>query len=195
MDDIKGEINKGVYKNNFKERPHISKSKLDDLSDVKYLKVNELQKLHYSNELSTRYIAAMDLTYDVILSLFDYNSRQLLVYRFFITPTLLKSEVKKFLDSFKNRPNMEARIIGLQNGQDHYLILDEIGRLLLENKIKLVEVDLFGSNVRHIAMDSKLGMDFDILKDDRLYKPGELANNMTLENFEHKLNEDTDQQA
>jgi hypothetical protein len=55
---------------------------------------------------------------------------------------------------------------------------------MISKKMKLVEVDIFGTNTRHIAIDAKLGTSYNILMEDRLYRAGELVNNLTMENFE-----------
>lgn len=186
--EIKRDLNKNEYRQSFKERPHISKSVVDEFSDALYIKNRELKVLEYSSELSPRYVAITNLTFDAIISLYDVNTRRLLVYRFYITPTELNYGLKKYVETFKrSNANIEARIIGLQNNQDYYLLLNELSDFFTLNKIKLVEIDLFGTDIRHVAIDSKLGMSFNILMNDRIYRPGELVNSRTLENFEAEL--------
>jgi len=97
----------------------------------------------------------------------------------------VKREGTKFINSLKkDKPNLEARIIGMQKNQDFYFILNQIFDFLISNKIRLVEVDLFGDNTRHIAIDTKLGTSYNVLMEDRIYRPGELVNSTTVENFE-----------
>lgn len=188
--EIKKELNKKEYLQSFKPRPHISKSKVDEFNDIAYLKVGEVNGVHHTDELSPRYIAATNLTYDAIMSIFDVNTKKLAVYRFYLSPGKIKTDLKKYVDvlkASKPKPNLEARLIGMQNGQDYYLLLDEMADFFIANKIKLVEIDLFGTEMRHVAIDSKLGMSFNILLEDRHYRPGELTNSMTVENFEAQL--------
>ena len=72
----------------------------------------------------------------------------------------------------------------MQKNQDFYFVINQVMDFIVENKIRLVEIDLFGENTRHIAIDTKLGTSFNVLMEDRLYRPGELVNSMTVENFE-----------
>ena len=54
-------------------------------------------------------------------------------------------------------------------------------------RIPIFEADLFGNSTRHIAIDIYSGMSFNVLLEDKLYKPGELVNNMTREQFERAI--------
>lgn len=191
-DIFKRNINTGMNTAEYtlvsKERPHISKDRLDRYSNAVYIRAGELQSVSYASDIDTRYIAATELTYDIMMSLHDLNSRRTIVYRAFQYAGRLNSDIKKEVTAMSaRRPNIEARLIGLQNGQDFYLLVDEIASFLIKNGIKLVEVDLFGGNTRHIAIDTKLGMSLDILNENRLYRAGELVNTLTLENFEAAL--------
>jgi hypothetical protein len=169
-----------------KERPHISKAKIDRHSNAKYIVVDAFEHSKYTSELDERYIAAPELSYDLLFSMHDVNSRRGIVYRTFQDVGLLHTAVKKDLEAFGRKANIEARVIGLQNGQD-FGMLKEISDFIAEHNIRLVEVDLFGNSVRHVAIDTKLGMSLNILMENRIYRPGELVNNMTLENFEAAL--------
>ena len=169
-----------------KGRPHISKAKIDRHSSARYIAVDALECAKYTSELDERYIAATDLSYDLLFSMHDVNSRKSIVYRTFQEVGLLHTAVKKDLAAFGRKANIEARIIGLQNGQE-FNMLKEISDFMAEHDIRLVEADLFGNSVRHVAIDTKLGMSLNILMENRIYRPGELVNNMTLENFEAAL--------
>ncbi|MCL4404741.1 hypothetical protein M1583_02000, partial [Candidatus Marsarchaeota archaeon] len=59
--------------------------------------------------------------------------------------------------------------------------------------IPLVEADLFGNEVRHIAFDAKQGMSFNVLVNNMNYKPGELVNKMTIDQFERSLKQASSQ--
>ncbi len=168
----------------FKERPHVSKSKIDANEDSKYLNVGESASTVYG-ETSQRYISAQNLTYDLIFSIYDVNSSALFCARAYKTMLPLKPKIASFLKSLHG-PHLEARLIGLQNNQD-IEILGEIMNMQKKYKIPLFEVDLFGNATRNIALDSKVGMSFDILLGDRLYRPGELLNKTTLEQFERTI--------
>jgi hypothetical protein len=187
--DIKRvELNKTEYKQTSKERVHISKSKIDAYSNALYLKVGKSERIHYNVESSKKYIAATNMTYDVIITIFDVNTQNAFAYRFFKYDSLLKVNATAFITSLaKSKPNLEGRIIGMQNNQDFYFVINEIIEFFISHNIKIVEIDLFGTNTRHIALDTKLGQSYNVLLEDRLYRPGELANSMTIENFESEL--------
>ncbi|MDE1871405.1 MAG: hypothetical protein KGI06_04170 [Candidatus Micrarchaeota archaeon] len=186
--DVKGELSKSEYVRRFKERVHMSKSRMDEYSEAEYLEVGDSFEMHYTDDSEKRYVAATGLTYDLIVSLFDVNTRSSLVCRTFKDPKILEEEMLRFIKSMGKRSKIESRIIGMQSGyEDFYTILDYVAELLVKNRIKLVEVDLFGSNTRHIAIDLKLGTTYNVLMEDRLYRAGELANNLTLENFQNAL--------
>ena len=194
MRDIRSaDISKDVYRLGSKAlngnfRTHMSKSKMDRLSDAVYLDVGEGRKLEYDGLDNPRYIAAMNITYDTLFSVFDVDSRTLFAWRFFKLVTIDR-ELRKFIDSAKKARfhNMEARIIGMQNRQDFRYTAETLCRFASDNGIRLSEVELFGGNARHIAIDAKLGTSFDVLGEDRVYRPGELVNNATLEQFEASL--------
>ena len=169
-----------------KERPHISKAKIDRHSSARYIAVDALERSKYTGELDERYIAAAALSYDLLFSMHDVNSRRSIVYRAFQEVGLLRTAVKKDLAALGRKANIEARVIGLQNGQE-FGMLKEISDFVAEHGIRLVEAEFFGNSVRHVAIDTKLGMSLNILMENRIYRPGELVNNMTLENFEAAL--------
>lgn len=189
--DIRRRIGSGEYRQNFKDRPHISKGKIDEYLNVAYPKVGDFAAVHYTDEVSSqRYIAAMNLTYDLLVSIFDVNTRTLIVYRTFRLTDRELAGMGRFATTLRSsKPNLEGRIIGLQNSEDSNSAIGAVADMMIAKKIDLVEVDLFGANIRHIAIDSKLGTSYNVLLDDRLYRPGELVNNITMENFEASMKE------
>ncbi len=189
-DKIKGEINKSEFIMSSKERPHISKAKIDMYSKARYVGVGSFEYIRYVNELDERYLAATDISYDTVLCIHDVNTSKTILYRFFEFDELLGAKLLSQVRSLTPRPNLEIRIIGMQNNQD-FSFLNEISDFIIGNRIKLVEVDLFGDSTRHIAIDTKLGMSMNILMENRIYRPGELANSMTIENFEARLGAST----
>lgn len=181
------DFNKQRYVRGFKGRANISKAKLDTYSNVRYLKVKETHITRYDSELAPRYAAALDTSYDMLLSIFDVNARNTIIFRTFGPDQTLRGSIDKYLLPLRRGgPNVEVRIIGMQNGEE-YSHLYEIAELLNSKGLPLLEVDLFGTETRHIAFDTKLGMSFNVLVNDRLYRPGELANNLTLEQFEKSI--------
>ncbi len=166
----------------YKDRPHISKSKLDRYSEALYIGTGELSRLKFS-EIRQRYIAAMDVTYDLMLTIYDVNTSTLLAARLFGFPDKTAKEIDSFVRGLGKKANLEARLIGLQNNES----TDSLSRIfafLKSRKIQLVEIDVFGNEIRHIAVDSKIGVPYNILKDNRIYRPGELTNTATIEQFE-----------
>ena len=179
------DFGKQQYLRTFKKRPHVSKSKIDAYGNVFYLNPGGSYMQMGYNDLKTRYVASAQLTYDTMLSVYDVNSRSLAAARFLDFTPNIALQLRKFLKSI-SRPNFEARILGLQDNQERYLPHPAVD-FLVKNRLKVYEADLFGRSVRHIAIDIHTGMSYDILMQDRLYKPGELSNAMTFDQFEKNL--------
>src|ERR1700733_14907690 len=117
--EVKRDLSKNEYKYGYKDRVHMSKSKMDLYSNVDYLKVGEFKTIHFEDDTSTRYISTPNLTYDMLVSIYDYNTKNILVCRIFKFGDIIKREGTKFVGSLKrNKPNLEARIIGMQKNQD-----------------------------------------------------------------------------
>ncbi len=161
----------------YKKRPHISKSAME--REVAHaVGLNESRELAY-DALGARYLYANGITYDIAVSLYDINARQLFLGRFFYFSAIEK-QLAKWLAGKKKR-NIEARVIGMQNSEP----TDELGRLLKAIKgISIMEADLFGTMSRNIAVECMLGMSFDVLLSDRLYKPGELDCHLSYDDFQ-----------
>ena len=128
-----------------------------------------------------RYIIAKEITFDALISIYDVNSESCIAIR--PTAQLSKQEIAKlrgFLARIK-RPNLEMRAIGMQDGSAG--LFGAIGQVRKISKSDLIEVDLFGSSKRHIALDLKTGMGYDLLLLDRVYRPGELATGTSEESY------------
>ncbi|EQD62491.1 hypothetical protein B2A_02794 [mine drainage metagenome] len=171
----------------FKERPHISKTRVDENGRAAYIDVDSNAKAIYS-DTSTRYIASTDLTYDMLLSVYDVDTKELFVMRLFKHKPDTFKPLKKHLSGISRNKykRLEARLIGLQDKED-YSILMPIFKELGKYRVPVVEVDLFGNQARHIALDSYLGTSFNILLLDRIYRPGELNAQITQEQFEAQM--------
>ncbi len=176
-----------VYTRAFKKRPHISKSKLNAYSNCTYMRVNNLITRENYKDTDQRYIAATSLAYDLLMSIYDVNTRSITVARFMDFTKEISTMLDRFIKSQK-RPNFELRVIGMQNGQATNPLYG-ISEFMARNKLRLFEADLFGKELRHIAIDIYSGMSYNILLLDRIYKPGELANSMTMEQFERSLSQ------
>lgn len=170
----------------YRDRTHISKGALDSNSNAIYLGVGKSHRGAYS-PAGARYVAATGVTYDMLVSLHEAGTGSVFVIRTFGFDSGTRLLLNDYVESMrKAKPNLEARIIGLQNGQNYEQVERMLG-FLKEKGITLVEADLFGSDTRNIAMDMKLGTSHNVLMNDRLYRPGELANTQTMEQFERGL--------
>ncbi|MGC8495730.1 MAG: hypothetical protein ACP5MX_00775 [Candidatus Micrarchaeia archaeon] len=168
----------------YKERAHISKLRLDRFGESIYIDTWQSEVLKKDSKY--RYITAMAVSYETVLSLYDFNTSSLFCCRFFKNADPCIESAENFIRSLKGRTNLEARIIGMQNGQD-YSALDAIMKFLGKHKIPITELDIFGNERRNIAIDSYTGMVFNVLENNMLYKPGDLINNVTLEQFERSV--------
>lgn len=124
-----------------------------------------------------RYITVKDIAFDLLITLFDVNSSSIVALR--CRSEMTGSDLKNisgFLSRIKH-PNLELRAIGLQNSASEPLQSLQKVRKLRENV--LAEADIFGGNIRHIAIDAKTGMTYNLLLQNRIYRPGELANENT----------------
>jgi hypothetical protein len=160
-----------------RDRIHASLSSVESYSTN--IEVNQAVSASYGE--STRYVLAKDLTYDLLLSLYDVNSSSALLLR--ASSPLGKeslAEIRKRLGRLR-RPNLEMRAIGLQNGDK--TMLESIDKIHALANSALLEADLFGSSTRHLAFDLKLGMQLDLLPLNRAYLPGDLANGLSIEGF------------
>ncbi len=138
------------------------------------------------NSIERRYVLAHDLTYDLFVSLYSVSNRVGVFFRI-STPITKKEEslVRKAYAKLDNK-HIEARLIGMQSKQGNFKEL--INSVLFLGKLRnsLVEVDLFGNEVRHVAIDLKTGLSYNILMNDVIYKPGELANTLSFDKFSKK---------
>ncbi len=178
------DFSKTQYIKNSKERQNISKARLDSDSGCAYLKTGNIYSGRYSGVSGPRYVACVDLTYDIVLSIYDSNGGVCVVYRYMRMTPGAESMIEKTVRSARGA-NFEARLIGMQTGQSQFILNDALA-LLKKFRIPLFEVDLFGTDVRHTAIDLKTGASFDVLVENRLYKPGELLNKTTMEQFERE---------
>lgn len=169
----------------YRERRHISKIKMEQYEDVKYVRLDSDENTDFKAPFAERYIGATDITYSMLASIYDVNSSKLAVFNVFENP---KNCINGFFDFVRKlkSPNLEARLIGMQNGSD-IKTAELILEYLIKNRIALVEVDLFGNEKRHIAIDSKNGMSFNILVNNINYRPGELISKMTTDQFRRSL--------
>lgn len=135
--------------------------------------------------LGKRYVIADNITFDILVSIYDVNSTKTLAFRISNSSIEkpLKIEIKNFSESIK-RPNFELRCIGLQNGNTGSAnIVNELYKAV---KGSLTEVDIFGNETRHICIDMKTGLTYDLLLENRRYRAAELVNKMTKAEFDLK---------
>ena len=162
----RNDANTAVLIMNFKDRPHISKSKIDENESCIYLEKEGTLQIRYDKKIGKRYIAAPNLTADLLVSIYNIDSGELFVAR------IGNFDATKEIEKIKGG-NLEARIIGLQNNQN-YEVVKSLLKSFERKGIQVMEVDLFGNQIRHIAIDAHQGMSLKILLLDRIYRPGEL---------------------
>jgi hypothetical protein len=180
------EFGRDRYFPNGKERPHLSRSKLLAHGGAEFVKVGERKQVAHGGGDGKVYAVAEGLTYDLLVTFYDATSQQVSMMRLF-GDDLPERALRAGLEAVRSAsPDIEARVIGLQNGGDH-ASLGRILRFLREQGVTLAEADLFGGNVRHIAIDLRTGASYNILARDRSYGPGELLNRRTLEDFQRSL--------
>ncbi|MDE1856908.1 MAG: hypothetical protein KGH98_02370 [Candidatus Micrarchaeota archaeon] len=171
------------YLQMYKKRPNLSAVKLDD-DGAATLDYGQSVSGAYDEFGGPRYVAVKSMTFDLFVTLYDVNKRRYYAARL-LSGDSKSSEMGLFMKSAKGA-NFEARVIGLQNGQ-HFEGLGDVVDLLGSGRATLFEADLFGSERRNVAIDLKTGTTFDILTENRLYKPSERANQMTEEQFAREL--------
>lgn len=179
------DFGKAKYAMTFKKRPNLSRVRLDSTSGCRFVEVGQWTLLQHEEKLGMRYAACTNITYDSVLSIYDVNRQLIMVYRFYTFDYRIGAAMVKRLGNIKDL-NVEARLIGMQNGQGSSK-LDSIYEFLRQNKVPIMEVDLFGGESRNVAFDVKTGISFNVLAENRPYKPSELNNPMTMEQFERTL--------
>lgn len=168
------EFGQSRYVLNSKNRTHMSKHHVMEQSNGREIRKDGSLVLGYNGPPDQRYAYAIDITNDILITLYEVNNRKSICYRYSRIAAGFGMIIKKDFDLIKSkRPTIEARIIGMQNN-DNPLALKEIIESFKKNGIVLVEVDLFGNERRHIVFDAKLGTTYNMLLEDRIYRPGEL---------------------
>lgn len=133
-----------------------------------------------------RYIIAAGITHDLLLLAYNVDNGDLLASRISRLPDRKGWQTLNSRLAGMKAHTLELRLIGLQNGET-----DTIRGLQVELKTRgvLMEVDLFGSNMRNVVVDTKTGMSYNLLVLNRIYRAGELANTISKEDFNAKLGE------
>ncbi len=133
----------------------------------------------------TRYIIAENVTFDIFCSIYDVNTTRTFAAR--TTPNYLPNKIsadfKKFLSQIK-KPNLEIRIIGSQNDTNQASSI--ISSLRKLSNAGLTELDIFGNEMRHVCFDMKTGIAYNLLLENRHYRPGELINTTSKKDFDEK---------
>lgn len=160
-----------------RDRIHVSLSTVERYSML--LGMNQGMSKKFTEE--ARYIITKNLTHDLFISIYDVNTTSSALLRF--SEALGDAAVSKLAGRLRKlkKPNLEMRIIGMQNGDSE--LLSAADRLYAATKPALIEADLFGNETRQIAFDLKLGMPFDLLLLNRIYRPHELANAQSIDDY------------
>ena len=158
---------------------HMIESKMKDLQE------SQAMELEYRED--HRYLVAKDINFDLLFTAYDINTRYLFAAR--ATKEPLRNELAKMFLMIRKtvrNPSLEFRFIGLQNNYKIPIrFIDSVHRGFPG---RLAEIDLFGTDTRHIAIDTKTGMPYDILLQNRIYRPGELTCQNTADAFKTRLN-------
>ena len=137
-------------------------------------------KKSYSYE--QRYIQVKNITFDIFVLFFDVNTSYSIAFR---SSSILEDKkidtLSKLIKKLK-LSKIEARIIGLQNG--HTDLSTFLNYMYDCIDCTLLEADIFGKEVRNILIDTKTGMSYNLLLENRIYRPGELINKQSFEEFQ-----------
>ncbi|MEM0124164.1 MAG: hypothetical protein QXF41_01290 [Candidatus Micrarchaeaceae archaeon] len=120
---------------------------------------------------ASRYIIAKGIADDLLVSAYNVNGFEAAVERASSIEKFNFEKMGRLLSEMKRR-NLEVRIFGLLNGSR--CDADFISRLKKVVGGALVELDIFGDEYRHVAIDLRTGQSYELLLENRLYKPGEL---------------------
>jgi hypothetical protein len=166
-------------------RDHMSFSKILANDNSIEILTGTMEVYKYAGQLSRRYLFFRDLSYDFAITVYDNNTSGALILKLFDCGKDTLKAVRAKLATFKN-PNFEARVIGLQTNQD-FACMARIADYLIDSKINIVDVDLFGTDTRQIAFDLKLGTAYNVLMQDKIYKAGENKTAISYEEFAAKV--------
>lgn len=134
---------------------------------------------------ASRYLVAKDINYDLLVLVYDVNSRSSFAARITAAPDSREwSRIASLIGRIGN-PNFEFRFIGLQNG--YTAPLDIVDNIHKKFGGRVMEFDLFGTDTRHIAVDMKTGVPYNLLLLNRIYRAGELANQVKMDDFQKKV--------
>lgn len=158
----------------FKARPNMSLSKLTEGGNAVEIRNGEIKRIDYKGWHGERFLFARALKSEILLVLYEVNNSRLLAYRGSVLNynhvAAIRAEARKMLSA---KPNLEARMIGGQD-DDGITYARDVLNLTKDVKAKLMESDLFGKEFRHVAVDSRFGMTYNVLLEDRPYRAGEL---------------------
>lgn len=163
-----------------RERPHTSLAMTGMKS--RDIKINEGTFIRYDHAQTQRYIVARDIAFDAFVSIYEVNTASCFAMRMSYSPQ--HQSISKALRMFGEieKPVFEMRFIGLQDG-DYDLVKSFLG-VQKRFRAQVVEFDAFGGDTRHIAMDSKTGLTYNLLLLDRIYRPGELRTTASADKME-----------
>lgn len=131
----------------------------------------------------TRYVNSANITHDLLVLIYEVNSRSAIVAR--LSKPFAGSDVSRIVRMASNwkRPNIELRAIGLQNGDAE--MCGSVEMLANHMKGHFMELDLFGTEIRHISVDLKTGVPYNLLLLNRAYRLGELTCTLSKDEYEN----------
>jgi hypothetical protein len=142
---------------------------------------------YYKYMSGRRYVTVSNITFDLLASFYDTNSRSAFMMR--LTSPFRPVELSRAAGVIRKmrNPNIEVRFIGLQNN-DSFLLHSIIDMKKISDG-NLVEADLFGDQVRHVAIDLYTGKPYHLLLENRIYRPGELNSSTGIGDFQKDRSE------
>jgi hypothetical protein len=165
------------------ERAHSSFSAIAD--EFREIKLGELFFQKMSDNI--RYIYAKDISYDLFVSIYSVSNEEGLFFRLGAPINKIEQKMVNKLYSKLNDKHIEVRIVGMQSKQQNAKQIVDSLDFIRKRGNRLVEADLFGGDIRHVAIDLKTGLSYNILVNNVVYKPGELANKISFDEFSKNI--------
>lgn len=183
---MKNKLSMQRYYYGLKERPHISKSKIDAYASAINMLPNQVWSLDYNLLVGIRYMYARDITYSLFVCVYDVNTMRMCSANLYKPSASIVNSFELNVKRLASKnPNLEGRLFGMQDGQK-VTIVEDILAIFARYNVHLAEIDIFGNQIRHITIDAHTGASFNVLLEDRIYRPGELNNSTSIEKFEYE---------
>jgi hypothetical protein len=137
--------------------------------------------LFHTYSEAKRYVICKDIGFDLLITMYDVNTKNFFGMR--PVKELISSDwvrINTFFSKLR-KSNIEIRGIGMQNS--HISLNTVINRAHENIKGHFIEIDTFGNEARHVCIDLKTGMSYNLLMLNRIYRPGELVGQANFDDF------------